>query len=274
MTRVIIIIASFCNLTLIFNCTRIFEPEGEIGDLSQEELLEIAYQEKSVAKLDLFFERWHLETVQITVSELNSMKPVEKEIYKIHRTIFRPNDENMFGSTNGPSISIKGKKIIIVQHRFRYIIDDSLRSMMYHGYHCDFHPENCSIEEIKNFRPKVDIPNYSVVYHSEKYEEILDNFLGWEFSDFGEGSIMNPSHPRGESTKRHHFLELVVRVLPGHWGGYWHFETQPLIQYITINSEMTRALVDYRAGWGGRGIEVYREGEEWIIGKTRYGWIE
>ncbi len=268
MSRVIRMFVIICSLTLMIHCTRVFNPDEEISHLSQEELLGIAYQEKSVDKLNAFFERWQAEISPITDSEYNNLMPVEKEIYKIHKTIFKPNDENMIRSVNGPSISIKGKSIIIIQDRFGYIIDDSLRSLM------DLRSQDTIHYPIVNFRPNMNIPDYSVVYLTRKYETILDNFLGEEFGPFGEGSVMNPSHPRGESKLRHQFLELVVRIIPGHWGGYWHFATHPAIGYITINSELTRALLDYRAGWGGRSIELYREGEDWVVGKTGYIWME
>lgn len=55
----------------------------------------------------------------------------------------------------------------------------------------------------------------------------------------------------GETELRYLFLNNYLFFFHGHWGNYWHMETQPAVSMITFNEVGDSAKVEYRLGYQG-----------------------
>jgi hypothetical protein len=76
---------------------------------------------------------------------------------------------------------------------------------------------------------------------------------------------MNTSYPKGETSKKFEFIRKYLYILPGHWGGYWHIETFPIVKKIIINDNFDQAIVDFRFGIGQTAIQykLYKKRGKW-----------
>ena len=128
-------------------------------------------------------------------------------------------------------------------------------------------------DSIDNFRPKVDFGSDSVLYLTEEYSKSLDKFLGDESTELGEGGIMNPSRPKGESIKRFQFLRPYIPVQHGHWQG-WLLETHPEISIIELDNTLTKAKINFRVGYEGGEALIEKTGDNWKIISSKVTWIE
>ena len=85
---------------------------------------------------------------------------------------------------------------------------------------------------------------------------------------------MNPSRARGQSEKRLEFMNKKLNIIHGHWGGYWHIETHPMVFSINFNKKRNLAKVNYRLVYqGGEAIYVKKNGK-WTLKEAYLTWIE
>jgi hypothetical protein len=97
-----------------------------------------------------------------------------------------------------------------------------------------------SFFKIFDFAPNVQFENSKVIYCNSNFLEIINQFLGHDFSKSSNDGI--PMVKR-ETKRRLAFLNQFVKIIPGHWGGYYHIESFPVIGSIRMNLEMTEAEV-------------------------------
>ena len=125
-----------------------------------------------------------------------------------------------------------------------------------------------------SFRPPVNIPNKKIVYLTNKYKRLLDNFLGNRHVGFAKKSIMQVAYSKGESRKKMDFFNTAAKIFYGHWGGYWQYETYPKATSIVIDSQMQRAVVFFRFVYEGGEVILEKQNGEWTIVSGKLTWME
>ena len=124
------------------------------------------------------------------------------------------------------------------------------------------------------FRPQVSFPNKRIVYLTDEYEKILDDFLGDQHVDLGTENIMQVAYAKDESRQRMEFLMKAAKFFYGHWGGYWQYETYPKASSIIFDREMQRAVVFFRCVYEGGEVYLEKKDGEWTIYSGRLTWME
>ncbi|MBO5548592.1 MAG: hypothetical protein J5965_06280 [Aeriscardovia sp.] len=125
-----------------------------------------------------------------------------------------------------------------------------------------------------SFRPPVSFPNKKVVYLTTAYKQLLNNFLGNEHVRLGEESVMQVAYSKGESAKRMEYINKAVKIIYGHWGGYWQYETYPKAYNIILDSKLRHAVVNFRYGYGGGYAILKKQNNQWTIISAELTWIE
>lgn len=129
------------------------------------------------------------------------------------------------------------------------------------------------VRDIK-FRPRVSFPNKKIVYLTDEYKKLLDDFLGDQHVDLGTENIMQVAYAKDESRQRMEFLMKAAKIFYGHWGGYWQYETYPKANSIIFDREMQRAVVFFRCVYEGGEVYLEKKDGEWTIVSGKLTWIE
>jgi hypothetical protein len=127
--------------------------------------------------------------------------------------------------------------------------------------------DNYKIHILSNFRPTTIVNPKKQLFLTKEYKDALNSFLGTKHSSVGEGDIMNPAQPKGESLFKFEFIRQYLPILEGHWGGYWYLETFPIVYRIIFDEKFENAFVDFRDGY--RTIMQYKvtkHKDKWIDG--------
>ena len=124
------------------------------------------------------------------------------------------------------------------------------------------------------FRPQVSFPNKRIVYLTDEYMKMLDDFLGDQHVDLGTENIMQVAYAKDESRQRMEFLMKAAKIFYGHWGGYWQYETYPKASSIIFDREMQRAIVFFRCVYEGGEVYLEKKDGEWTIYSGRLTWME
>lgn len=125
-----------------------------------------------------------------------------------------------------------------------------------------------------SFRPTVNIREKKIVYISRIYEQLLNAFLGDEHTDLGTHSIMQPAYAEKDSRRRMEFIGQAAIIFYGHWGGYWQYETYPKASSIIFDSNMQRAVVNFRFIYEGGEAFLEKQNGEWTVVSGKLTWIE
>jgi len=286
---------------LIFGC---FSLNAQTDSI----LLEQAYQKKSVEMLDQFFMNWHKTVPSVTNEELAQMNDTIRSAYEIFKCFYSPLDIKRTGGSEWGNDIYKNVKYFIIPNKIKiYISDeklyytedekaeylinwvnerykdkDSTRQRMLETIEQGRFKSTFGVTKIKtelidsitNFRPQIDYNEKISIYLTPHYENILNNFLGDSHYPLGTGNIMNPARSEGESMQRQKFLENYIRILYGHWGGYWHLNTFPEVYKIVFNRDMKSALIDFRMNYQGGEACLIKENGEWKLMYSQLIWIE
>ncbi len=124
------------------------------------------------------------------------------------------------------------------------------------------------------FRPTIDQIDKKAIYLTPEYSKIINSFLGNTHSRLGKGGIMNPARSKGSSKKKMDFLDNMIVIFYGHWGGYWQLHSYPYAYSITFDRNMKYARVDYRMVYEGGKAILEKHGDQWIIVHGERTWIE
>ncbi|NLT52321.1 MAG: hypothetical protein GXX85_15560 [Ignavibacteria bacterium] len=213
------------------------------NDLSTE--LELAYKNDSSERLDWFLMNWHLKSSPISSEQFQKLSDTVIAVYEIYEKFYNPFElDKIKGSEYGnhyynpidyiiisPTINVR-----FVDKFLNYLWMDSLSYKK--NLLCEF--------SIDNFAPRLHFPYHKVLYLTSDYDSVITKFLKNEQSPFGAEGIMNTAQPIGESKKRVEFLRPKIKIISGHWGGYWHLTTHPDIRMIELNSSLDTARVRFR----------------------------
>jgi len=129
------------------------------------------------------------------------------------------------------------------------------------------------VRDIK-FRPRVSFPNKKIVYLTDEYKKLLDDFLGDQHVDLGTENIMQVAYAKDESRHRMEFLMKAAKIFYGHWGGYWQYETYPEANSIIFDREMQRAVVYFRCVYEGGEVYLEKKDGKWTIFSGQLTWME
>lgn len=124
------------------------------------------------------------------------------------------------------------------------------------------------------FRPEINCGDKQALYLINKYDTLLNAFLGNTHLPLGTGGIMDPARSTGESTKRKQFLENLIVIWYGHWGGYWQLYSYPTVSKITFDKEMKYARIAFRLIYEGGEAVLKNENGQWKLISSKRTWIE
>ena len=85
---------------------------------------------------------------------------------------------------------------------------------------------------------------------------------------------MKPATAAGDSYERQQFLGNYIKVIYGHWGGYWHLETHPEVYRISFDENMNNVIVYFRLVYEGGKATLTKQKGKWELVSSRLTWIE
>lgn len=269
--------------------------------------LQSAYKHHSVDELYQFFDNWASD---IQSTETADDSPYLAEAYNVYRAFYQPLLSDYKGVSyykDKPYYIIQGSlwkiseaECIILPHErdsffvarirqsspndtvyqnetIQLVLKDKRKRPCYGDGFCWPLFTNIPIitlDSAIDFRPAVFFPDKKIVYLTENYKKLLDNFLGEEHMGIGEKKIVQPAHATIKSFDKMGFINNAATIFYGHWGGYWQYETYPEANHIIFNPDMSRALVYFRFKYEGGEVLLEKQNNEWGIVEVKYTWME
>jgi len=127
---------------------------------------------------------------------------------------------------------------------------------------------------ILNFKPATHIPKSKVLYLTKEYEDCFYKLLSPNRIKPDSSRVNSPPALSNEIMTRLKYLRLFIPIFQGHWGDYWHLETQPEVEIVVLNRTLDTAKIYYRFGYGGGEAILIKEHTKWFIAKCNESWIE
>lgn len=239
---------------------------------SQEELknLEKAYKNKSQNHFSQFLQKWQDESTPIT--SLVSLSDLKKDVYEIYKDFYNPYNLQRIGTGEWGNELYSDVEYVVIQNSI--FINTYKTDSLNFGIFTNTDSLIQSKDSIINFRPELQFEQAKTLYLLPKYQIVINKFLGSKSFPLGFGGIMNPSRARGKSAKRLDFLNKKLKIIHGHWGGYWHIETHPEVFSIDFNNDKTIAKVNYRLVYQGGEAVYIKQNNEWKLKDAHLTWIE
>ena len=239
-----------------------------------------AYIINSDDRIKAYFEEWN-KSYSTNYPLLNN--DTIKAIYEIFDAFYTPREMKRIGKSEwGDSIYIT-PKYLLVQNTIYYSVllksnhyYDSILSNSYYvnNYNDTMFLSNLRATDsihyfqmlqnwkyddsretetcIKDFRPKTIYPDDEILYEDRKYYPKIAKYLGYLHFDFGFPNLMSPAQPKRSNRNKQDFLNPYLVVWHGHWGGYWHITSHPLVWKIILENDLETAdvhfLVVYQSG--------------------------
>jgi hypothetical protein len=284
------------------------------NELKGAALLQHAYKTNSITELNKFFANWQKDEPSLGDGEITKLSDTEKQAYAVFMAFYRPLDINSLGGSEFGKDIYNNVKYLIIQPQVKIystgkIVDvgaerdsiavqaitksslpDSLKTKYLKridgklsaevladfasNFDTDEDRKDTLVGNIINFRPQIKCGDKLPLYLTSKYDTLLNAFLGSTYLPLGAGGIMNPARSNGESLKREKFLDHLIKVWYGHWGGYWQLYSYPQVYSITFDKQMHRAEVNFRFIYeGGKAILENKNGQ-WKLLSSQRTWIE
>ena len=225
--------------------------------IENSQLLEHAYKAKSQVELAQFFGVWSKNITPASQQEIQGMSPLHQEAYRVFTVFYKPHQLDSLGGSEWGNHIYQNAKFLLVQNSIIIRKEDSSER-----------------DSITDFRPVVAVPNKQCIYLTSAREKTLTAFLGNTHVPLGTGGIMQPARSSGESEKRKQFLENLVKIWPGHWGGYWQLGSYPVAYTITFDKDMLTAQVDFQMIYEGGESTLKKINGQWELISSRRTWIE
>jgi len=261
---IITLFGSCSNRDTTFIETEKHIPVKEVSELVEQ--LELCYKNNDSIALDNFFKEWNRNSRPNKNVFINQNDTI-KALYEVFKTFYKPTNPTELGNWEDFHLTEDCLKYVIIQNRIEYFVN-------YIENRYELTGEYNIPDTIKNFKPITTFNSNRILYLTEDYRSALEQFLGNNSSEVGEGNLMNPSIPQEESNKRYKFLKKFIHILPGHWGGYWHLETHPEIYGIVLNPELDEANIMFRYGYQGGKAKLIKTDEKWEFKYSKETWIE
>lgn len=277
------------------------------------EQLETAYKENSREKLKAFFDDWAKEIKPATLQQRKKMSNTVQQAYKVFEAFYNPHDLANLGSTQWGNDIYTGFNYLIIQKGFKifqrekvywteqeardYAIRNVLKNIsptQHEKYiafinsgdknHINTYGPNgrdiwqdksrVMIDSVTDFHPAIIQTAATPLYLNDKYQKMLDSFLGNKHIPLGVGDIMNPARPAGESADRLLFLRNYVKIYLGHWGNHWHYTSDPSIGALIFDKDMKYARIQYNMIYeGGEAFLEYKD-DTWKLISMKRTWTQ
>ena len=122
------------------------------------------------------------------------------------------------------------------------------------------------------FRPPVHFPDRKIVYLTDEYKKLLEDFLGVEYFEFLGNRILRCERLE-QSEPKIQFVSNAAKVSSHTF--YWELITYPYAYTIVLDRGMRRAVVDFRFDhWGGYVFLEKQNGEWKIVIVNKYRCID
>lgn len=225
--------------------------------LTSSNYLELAYINNSISQLDTFFNA-QAELIKPVSNEEILFKPLfEQEIYKLFKLFYQPNHLIDYKAPNwghqeyeDENNEIYSKaKYILVQNKVAITIYDTvaIKPRKYNKWYNDslhnYYYRQLSNLFLTDFAPELEIEGKKILYCDRRFLEIIYEFLGTSFTN---GDIHKLPRPQRETERRLEFLNKLISIIPGHWGGYYHIESFPYILNIELNKNYEEANIFFK----------------------------
>jgi len=129
-----------------------------------------------------------------------------------------------------------------------------------------------------DFRPEVKPEGKRVLYLDDERLAVMLAFLTKEEIYHGKQLVhryWDLDCQSDERRKRLRYLNTAMKVIPGHWGTGWHFETHPQIDKACFSSDLKRAIVFYHVYYdGGEALMQRQDNGDWKMVLMEDTWVE
>lgn len=234
------------------------------------EILENAYKKRSQKKLNLFLQNW--QEASIPKDTLDALGPLETDVYSVFKDFYNPLNLGSIGKSEWGDGLYSEIDYVIVQNKI-FIYTYEIDSLSFIN---ELNRDSIKFKKdsINDFRPDLNFGQVKTLFLFPKYEIAINKFLGTKNEPLGSGNIMNPAKARGLSEKRQKFLNKKLKIIHGHWGGYWHIITHPFVFNISFNANYTVAHINFRLVYQGGEAHYIKQNGQWILEKSNLTWIE
>lgn len=275
----------------------------------QKELLDRAYWEKSVEKLQQFFENWADEIPQ---NEAEVTNDTVAEAYRVFKAFYQPMQLELLTD------SVYGEDTTLFMNKPFYIVQGTLwevrvadeipytraerdsflvtRAREYKLEHPWIDLEEV-IRDTFEYRPRYEYPSFppfeyvpsrrvdsairfcpnvhfegkKVVYLTPEYRVLLDKFME-KPGNSRDPNKLRELMPGYESGIRSDFLSWMALVRRHNIS--WDYQTGPCVYGIILDSQFQRAVVLYYYRFVGYQATLLKEQGEWRVAKVVSTWIE
>ncbi len=233
--------------------------------------LEMAYQQNSNEKLNQFLKNWINEYKPLTDNERKKLSPFEQNGYSIYEEFYKQNSYFVDSLTSG-SLYRKTKYFLVQNNLYIFLYDEldmqenimlSLDGLSDRSYEKII---------VNDFRPIIKNPDYDVLYITDKYREILREFLLGEYDNVY--NIEVNTEEIDEVLNRVRFLNRELSVFPSHWLSPWRIESHPVIESIKFDKNFNNAIVSYNIEYYGKAVIFKKIDDLWKMGKSEIVWSQ
>ncbi|SFJ68454.1 hypothetical protein [Olleya namhaensis] len=193
-------------------------------------LLNQSYEKKSFDSLNLFFDKWKTESKKIEPKINDSLT---SNLYQIFYEIYHPFELEKYGWMKREHFK-----------EYKYAIPPSSLPYTF----------GTKIDTLKEFYPKNNFPNASVLNSIPEFENALTDFISkgkFERDDFLSKTLLMP---------------ITYRKAD--------FKTSPEINFISINKEMNKAKAEIRLISTGLELNLSKTKGKWNVDEIKELWIE
>jgi len=244
----------FIVTVLLVSCSQKIITDDYVQKYTSKQLLdnlEKFYELNSHDSLMLFLSEWHA-LIPSSKAEYINYNDTISNLYQIFKELYKP---FKFGNFNADNYFENINEYIVIQGDIEYAVYSDKDYQIYLAYTTDGFPNDSlrnkfKLKKLLGFRPIINFDSIKYLYLTSEYKEALNSFLGTEHSELGAGDIMNTAFPKDETFNRYKFLSPTLPIVHGHWGGYWHLETFPIVYSIVLDEKFNHALIDYRVSIG------------------------
>ena len=263
-------------------------------------ILNKAYNSQSQTLLTQFFQNWNTEIPEVSSLELATLSDKENDVYKVFKPFYSPNNLKRSGASEFGEIN-ENTNYWLVQNTIRAFVTEKIYftkdendsvalanifktynvsesdtanvNLWKRRYYED--PEKLKhwisiykqervetfLFELNDFRPNIE-PASRVLFLSQKYENILADFLGE--IDNSKNSVAD---------KKANFIKNQIFISEGLFKD-WHILTYPSVSKITFDANFEYAEIEFQILHEGGEAMMKKEDGKWNLVSSKRTWIE
>lgn len=267
-------------------------------DAEQAILLKKAFRQNSQEKLELFFQNWAKEVIP---SDTAAANPYVAEAFKLFPVFYQPTTMPMYDTND-----YRNSAYFIVQSTLNEIritdeipyTEEELDTFAVKYIHENY-PKNewnslirmnkkqnvfkpllydpffyrrssDLVDSALSFRPPLVIKDRGIIYLTDDYKLLLDDFIGIRNPIFQKRTIRNRAVYK-RCVRRWQFIEEKAHIINYHYLSFL-YETHPVANAIIFDKAMQRAIVHYRANHSGGYVLLVKINGEWSVVRAEQTW--